>query len=126
ESLPLPQQERVPLLLGHLLERIRQADQLVGVELARRQDVLDRVEVAGALDPPPPPRGALARQTDVVGELVQAGRLELRGEPAVPPRGGNPYKTLADRLRAAAMAASASERLPKPRVATFPSCSRSL
>src|SRR5207248_1944203 len=47
--------------------------------------VLHRLEIAGRLYPAPARRGALARQADVLGDLVEPRRLELRVDAALDP-----------------------------------------
>jgi hypothetical protein len=83
EALPLAEEQRAPLLLGHLAERLGQPDQLVRVRLARGEDVLDRIEIARRLDAAAPRGGALAGQADVLRDLVQPRRLELRVDAAL-------------------------------------------
>ncbi len=77
KSLPLSQQKRALLLLGHVAERLGQADQLVGVHLRRRDDVLERIDVARRLDAAPACGRTTARQADVVRNFVQPRHLEL-------------------------------------------------
>ena len=82
EPLPLAEEDRAALVLRHLLEDVLEADQLVAARGRRRRQLLDDLEVGGRLDPAPPPRGAASRQADVVRDLEQPGRLELRLDPA--------------------------------------------
>ena len=77
EPLPLAQQDRAALLLGHQRERVLDPDQLVALPARAGDDLLDDLEVARALDPAAAPRGAAAGETDVLGDLEQPGRLGL-------------------------------------------------
>ncbi len=77
ESLPLPQKNRAPLVLGHLLEHVLERDQLVRDLLASGNDLLEHLEVVRRLDLASTPGGASAREAHVVGDLEQPGRLEL-------------------------------------------------
>ena len=77
EPLPLAQQDRAALLLGHRRERILDSDQLVVLPARAGNDLLDDLEVARALDPAATPRRAAAREADVLGDLEQPGRLGL-------------------------------------------------
>ena len=56
QALPLTEEQGAALLLRHRLERLGQADQLVGVGLVRGDVVLHRLEVARRLDAAPPRR----------------------------------------------------------------------
>ena len=78
EALPLPQQDRAALLLGHRCERVLDPDQLVALATRAGDDLLDHAEVAGALDLAAAPRRAPAGQADVLGDLEQPRRLGLR------------------------------------------------
>src|SRR5438067_11429024 len=80
QSLPLTQENRAALALGHLLEHALQPDQLVGGTRRRRSELLDRLEVGRRLDASAPPAGAAAREADVVRDLEKPGRLELRDD----------------------------------------------
>jgi hypothetical protein len=50
EALPLAQQDRPALVLGHLLEHVLEADQLVGDPLLRGDDLLEDLQVVRRLD----------------------------------------------------------------------------
>src|SRR5205085_7495170 len=58
-------------------------DELVAVVLARRDDVLQQLEVARRLDPAAPEGGAMPREADVLGDLEQPRRLGLRHDAAL-------------------------------------------
>ena len=85
EALPLAQQDRAALALGHLLEHVLEADQLVGAPRRRRGQLLDHLEVGRRLDAAAPPARAAAREADVVGDLEEPRRLELRHDAALDP-----------------------------------------
>src|SRR2546428_13212504 len=86
--LPLPQKNRAPLVLRHLLEDVLQADQLVTDLLASRDDFLEHLEVVRCLDLAAAPGGAPAREAHVVRDLEQPGGFELGDDPARrPPEG---------------------------------------
>ena len=77
EALPLAQENRAALALGHVLERLREAHEVFG-RLARRrgQHVLHGGEVARRLDAAAAARRAASGQADVVRDLVEPRELE--------------------------------------------------
>ena len=85
EPLPLAQQDRAALALGHPGERLLEPDQIVLAALGRRGHVLDRLQVTRRLDAAAPERGAVAGEADVLGDLEQPRRLGLRHDAAAQP-----------------------------------------
>ena len=83
ETLPLAEQDRASLALGHLLEHVLQADQLVGRAGGGGRQLLDGVEVGGRLDAAATPARAAAREADVVCDLEEPGCLELGHDAAL-------------------------------------------
>ena len=82
EPLPLAEQKRAALLLGHSLEGIAQAEKLVALVASRGHEILDRFQIAGRLDEPAPVAHALPGQADVLRDRVQPCRLELGDNPS--------------------------------------------
>ena len=82
QSLPLAEQDRAALRLGHRLQGVLQPDELVAALLTRRYDLLQHLEVVRRLDPPAPTRRPPPRQTDVVRDLEEPCGFDLRHDPA--------------------------------------------
>src|SRR5919197_4573342 len=82
EPLPLAQENRTALALGHVLQHVLEPDQLVRDLLLRRHDLLQHLHVVRRLDPPPPPGRAPPREADVVGDLEHPGLLDFGDDPA--------------------------------------------
>src|SRR5439155_25621425 len=82
EALPLAQQDDRAVSLGHPLQCFGQLRRLAGRVLRRRDDVLERVEVPDGFDATAPPRALTPRATDVLRDLEEPGRFELRANPA--------------------------------------------
>ena len=82
EALPLPQQDRAALLLRHRRECVLDPDQLVSLAARARDDLLDHLKVARALDLAAAPRRAPSRETHVLGDLEQPRGLGLRHDAA--------------------------------------------
>ena len=83
QPLPLAEEDRAPLRLRQLLEHVLEPDQLVGTMRGRRSKLLDDLEVGRRFDPAAPPGGAAAREADVVRDLEEPGRLDLRHDAAL-------------------------------------------
>src|SRR6266566_6111711 len=104
EPLPLPQKNRAPLVLRHLLEDILQADQLVGDLFTSGDDFLEHLEVVRCLDLATAPRGAPPREAHVVRDLEQPGGFELGDDPTREPAEGIHERRLDGVLRLLARA----------------------
>ena len=76
EPLPLPEEDRLALLVGQSGERLVESEQLVARRLGSGDEILNSLEIRGALEPRTTVRGALTRETDVVRDLEE---LRLRG-----------------------------------------------
>src|SRR5205823_12806585 len=72
-------------LLGKHPQRARESEELVRVSLVGRHELFYQLEVSRRLDQAPPVRGALLRDADVVRDLVQPRRFELRRRAALEP-----------------------------------------
>ena len=78
EALPLAEQDRAPEVLRHRGERIVETEELVvRVGHAPGQALLELLQVGRRLEASAPGLAEPAREADVVGDLVEPGRLEL-------------------------------------------------
>jgi len=98
QALPLPQEDDRAIALRHPLERLGNRPGLAGRGLRCCDDVLESIQVANSLDAAAPPGRFPTRPADVLRDLEQPGRLELRShsplKPAVSVEKGRLHRVL--------------------------------
>ena len=85
QALPLAEEDRAAEVRRHRRERVVEPHELVALGLRRRDTRFEQLEVVRRLDLGPPRVSEVSREADVVGDLVEPGRLEL-GHDALPQR----------------------------------------
>jgi hypothetical protein len=82
QALPLAQEDRAALAVGHPLEHVLEPHQLVRSRRGGGRQLLHDLEVGRRLDPSAPPGRAPAGEADVVSDLEEPGRFLLRDDTA--------------------------------------------